>query len=213
HTALGELLVDGGQGEEGRSELEQALKLKPGDSQAALLLAAYYLHASTDPNALQRAGLLLTAAAQGKTYPAGRVYLLTGELNNRLGKPRDAVQALLTAKRAGLDDERVEFALTQAYSSLHDSRLAGAESRLAQLRKLMAEMLDLQNRLRGNPGNLAVRLHLGLAYLALNMPQLAIGQLGAYLSQRPSDAAAGTAYNKAIALLKAQPPQQMPDTL
>lgn len=190
HTALGELLVFRNFVDEGRAHYERALALQPDYGPACALLGSYYLHQAPGPEALGRAETLLTRATRLQTLRPAEAWFDLGQLYSQTGRYAKAVAALQTSLGENGRDERVYYALANAYRRLGDTRRAAqTDARFRRLSALHIQMQDLRAQTRHRPGDAATHLRLARVYRDLGMGEQAAQQYETAMRLQPASAA------------------------
>lgn len=190
HTALGDVLLYRGSTEEGRRELELALRLNPEFGPACALMGGFYLRKGSGPDALARAEELLQRAARLKTFHPEQVQLDLGDLWLRKREYRKALAALQESIRIDPRDERPYFTLAQVQRRLGDEKAAAAaEARFREISRRHVEMQTVEARVFHNPADHVARLRLARVYAEIGLEASAAAQYGRYLRDRPGDRA------------------------
>jgi tetratricopeptide (TPR) repeat protein len=199
HVALGQIFVFRGDIEEGRRHYERALQLEPDYGPACELMGHFYLHKAADPDALDRAEVLLLRATKLDTLHPNEVYFDLGTLYLQKSQGRKAMDALEESLRLDSRDERAYYALANAYRLLGDTRSAAAtEQRFLKISKLHVRMQSLEARLYDNARNAPAHLELARTYAAIGLTQRAAAEYAAYLRLEPNATAVAREFQEFI---------------
>lgn len=189
---LGADLLDLGKLDEARGILEQAVKLAPEDAEANYLLARQIVNTSTSAEELKRAEAMMARSIKlldpGDTRNKAAIMVEQAEVLRRLKRPREALGILLAARKTDPSHTRILHYLGLTAREL--GRDAEAERYLlefSRLSKQTKELSNMEQRVRQDMKNPALRLRMARLYAEAGKLPQAVNQYDMCLYLQPKN--------------------------